>query len=140
MTAGQAEQEPARFRPPPQPAIKEEITGCFARLLLQKGAENPRCFSERQSGGYSGSGLRSNREQYRHGYYQSNRDDPPVNNRSNRDSSAFSTYPGDFRPGRDQTPRRLGGVAAAAASITNSDLRPGAALQADRTPVRQDAC
>jgi hypothetical protein len=31
------------------------------------------------------------------------------NNRSNRDLSAFSTYPGDFRTGRDQTPRRFGG-------------------------------
>jgi hypothetical protein len=75
-------------------------------------ADNPRRFSERQSGGggcYSGGGNSSDREQHRRGDYQSNRDDPPTSFRSNRDFSAFSTYPGDSRSSRDRTPRRFGG-------------------------------
>jgi hypothetical protein len=79
----------------------------------------PRRFSERQGGtsggysggggGYSGGGNRSDRELHRRDSYQSNTDDPHSGYRSNRDSSAFSTYPGDNRMSRDQTPRRFGG-------------------------------
>jgi hypothetical protein len=93
----------------------------------------PRRFSERQGGtsgggGYSGGGNRSDREFHRRDSYQSNRDDPHSGYRSNRDSSAFSTYPGDLRMSRDQTPRRFGGAAAAAALIIerwSGAVRPG---------------
>jgi hypothetical protein len=78
----------------------------------------PRRFSERQGGpGGSGGGNRSDREHHRRDSYQSNREDPHSGYRSNRDSTAFSTYPGDLRMSRDQTPRRFRGAAAAAASI-----------------------
>jgi hypothetical protein len=77
-------------------------------------ADNPRRFSECQSGagssgGYNSGGNRSDREQHRRDFYQSNRDEPQSSYRSNRDTPAFSTYPGDFRSSRDQTLRRFGG-------------------------------
>jgi hypothetical protein len=40
------------------------------------------------------------------------RDEPQSSYRSNRDSTAFSAYPGDLCTGRDQTPRRFGGCGA----------------------------
>ncbi len=80
-------------------------------LLSRREDSIPRRFSERQGGpggggGHSGGGNRSDRELHRHHSYQSNRDNPLNSFQSNRDFSAFSTYPGTSR---EPTPRRFGG-------------------------------
>jgi hypothetical protein len=79
-------------------------------FFSRREAEIPRRFSDPALRRHDNSGFRSNGDQYRFDNKQSNRDNfSAADSRSNRESSVFSTYPGYFRPMRDQTPCRYGG-------------------------------